>query len=156
MKENMSQILVLGLVLVAIVAISGCTNNSQAYGKEIYKGDWKVAASHFAIKQELIDAFIGNYVAYQNGTTITLIGTGKQMSVENNTQRQIKIVFTQSGQDVNVTYYLDNKLGGYDYINQTNTTQMFELNKKTWEGSLTTAEQQLLSEINSRTESVKL
>ena len=156
MKENMSQILVLGLVLVAIVAISGCTNNSQAYGKEIYKGDWKVAASHFAIKQELIDAFIGNYVAYQNGTTITLIGTGKQMSVENNTQRQIKIVFTQSGQDVNVTYYLDNKLGGYDYINQTNTTQMFELNKKTWEGSLTITESQLLSEIHSRTESVRL
>ena len=156
MKEYMSQFLVLGLVLLAIVAISGCTNNSQAYGKEIYKGDWNVDANHFAIKQELIDAFIGNYVAYQNGTTITLIGTGKQMSVENNTQRQIKIVFTQSGQDVNVTYYLDNKLGGYDYINQTNTTQMFELNKKTWEGSLTTTESQLLSEIHSRTESVRL
>ena len=70
---------------------SGCTNNTQNYGTKIYQGNWKVDTNHFgAVSQEVIDAFAGNYTAYKNGTTITLIGTGKQLSKENDTIHQIK------------------------------------------------------------------
>ena len=144
------------LVICFIVAISGCTDNTQQYGKKIYQGNWKVDASHFAIPQETIDGFSGEYTAYQNGSTITLIGMGKQISLQNDTTHKIMTVLTQDGQNVNTTYYLDGKLGGYSYTNQTTTDQMFENSKKIWEGSRTTADEQLSSELYSRTINVKL
>ena len=48
-------------------------------------------------------------------------------------------MYTQDGPNVNTTYYLDGRLGGYSYTNQTTTDQMFDISKKTWEFSLTTA-----------------
>jgi hypothetical protein len=144
-------------ILIVVVMASGCTDNTQNNGTKIYQGNWKVATDHFGgVPQEVIDAFVGEYVAYKNGTTISLIGTGKQMSIQNDTEHQIKIVFTQEGQNVNATYYLDGRLGGYSYITQTTTDQMFEVNKKVWELSQTTADEQLNNELDSRTENVKL
>ena len=144
-------------ILFVVVVASGCTDNTQQYGTQIYSGNWKVGTDHFGgVKQEVLDAYSGKYVAYQNGTTITLVGNGKQMSVENDTNHQIKVVFTQDGQNVNTTYYLDGRLGGYSYTKQTTTDQMFNNTKKIWELSRTTAEEQLSSELNSRTENVKL
>lgn len=144
-------------ILIVVVMASGCTDNTQKYGKKLYQGNWKVATDHFGgVPQEVIDAFAGEYVAYKNGTTISLIGTGKQMSLQNGTEHQIKIIFTQDGQNVNATYYLDGRLGGYSYTTQTNTDQMFEITKKVWELSQTTADEQLTNELYSRTESVKL
>ena len=104
----------------------------------------------------MIDGFSGEYTAYQNGSTITLIGIGKQISLQNDTTHKIMEVFTQDGQNVNTTYYLDGKLGGYSYTNQTTTDQMFEDSKKIWEFSRTTADEQLSYELDSRTINVKL
>ena len=144
-------------ILIVVVMASGCTDNTQNYGTKIYQGNWKVATDHFGgVPQEVIDAFAGEYVAYKNGTTISLIGTGKQMSLQNDTEHKLKIIFTQDGQNVNATYYLDGRLGGYGYTTQTTTDQMFEINKKVWELSRTTADEQLTKELDSRTESVKL
>ena len=146
-----------GIVLI-IVAMSGCTSNtSQQNGTKIYQGNWKVGTDHFGgVKQELIDAFSGEYVAYKNGTTITLLGTGKQMSLQNDTEHQIKEVFIQDGSNVNTTYYLDGRLAGYSYTNQTTTDQMFDNTKKIWELSRTTAEEQLSMELYNRTVNVRL
>ena len=145
------------LMICFIVAISGCTDNTQQNGTKIYQGNWKVGTDHFGgLKQELIDAFSGQYVAYKNGTTITLIGTGKQMSLQNDTEHQIKEVFIQDGSNVNTTYYLDGRLAGYTYTNQTTTDQMFDNVKKVWEGSRTTAEEQLTFELFERTKTVRL
>ena len=149
----------IGLILLVsfVLMASGCTNSTQNYGTKIYQGNWKVDTNHFgAVSQEIIDAFAGNYTAYKNGTTITLIGTGKQLSKENDTIHQLKEVYTQDGPNVNTTYYLDGRLGGYSYTNQTTTDQMFDISKKTWELSLTTAEENLSLELDNRTENVKL
>lgn len=144
-------------ILILIVMVSGCTNNTQQNGTKIYQGSWKVDTNHFGgVSQEMIDAFAGEYVAYKNGTTITLIGTGKQISLQNDTVHQLKEVFTQDGQNVNITYYLDGRLGGYSYTSQTTTDQMFDINKKVWELSRTTAEEQLTMELDNRTQNVKL
>ncbi|KYC48909.1 MAG: hypothetical protein APG12_01756 [Candidatus Methanofastidiosum methylothiophilum] len=159
MKMGKHTIIISGImaVLIVVVMISGCTDDTKQYGTEIYKGNWKVGTDHFGgVKQEVIDAFSGDYVAYKNGTTITLIGTGKQMSVDNDTLHQIKIVFTKDGKNVNTTYYLDDRLGGYSYTNQTTTEQMFNITKNVWELSLTTSEEQLSQELDERTEEVKL
>ena len=45
---------VLGLIglLLVVVMVSGCTDNTQQYGKKIYQGNWKVDASHFAIHKK--------------------------------------------------------------------------------------------------------
>lgn len=151
-----SAIGIIGLIFLGVL-VSGCTDNTQNYGTEIYKGNWKVASDHFGgVKQDLIDAFAGKYVAYKNSTTITLIGTGKQMSVQNDKDHQLKVVYTQDGSNVNTTYYLDGRLGGYSYTTQTTTDQIFDINKKIWEFSRTTAEEQLTIELNNRTVNVKL
>ena len=144
-----SNITVLGIIciLIFVLMASGCTSNTQQNGTKIYQGNWKVSADHFGeVKQELIDGFEGSYVAYKNGTTITLIGTGKQLSVENDTIHKLKEVYTQDGSNVNTTYYLDGRLGGYSYTNETTTDQMFDISKKTWELSMTTAEEDLSTE----------
>ncbi|MEG3224986.1 MAG: hypothetical protein BME94_05555 [Methanobacteriales archaeon Met13] len=159
MKKSMIGIVI---IFVLLVFVFGCIDNTgkygtEIYGTEIYKGEWRFDAAHFGgVKQEIIDAFDGNYVAYKNGTTIILIGTGRQMSVENDIDHQLKRVFTQVGEDVNTTYYLDGRLGGYSYTKQTTTDQMFDISKKTWEGRSTTAEENLSDELHGRTENVKL
>lgn len=156
MKKG-SSIIGLLILLVLFISISGCTDNTQNYGTSIYEGKWKVDTSHFGnVSQEIIDAFSGTYKAYQNGTTITLIGNGKQISVQNDTQHQIKIVFIQDGANVNTTYYLDSRLAGYSYTTETTTDQLFDNIKKTWEMSRTTTEEQLTKELNNRTQNVKL
>ncbi|MBF4474551.1 hypothetical protein [Methanobacterium formicicum] len=144
--------------LVLSVLISGCTDNTQnTYGTQFYEGKWKVGTDHFGgIPQQVIDAFSGNYKAYQNNTTITLVGTGKQMSLQNDTNHQIKVIFTQDGSNVNTTYYLDGSLKGYSYTKDVTIEQLFNNSKKIWEGSRTTAEEQFSSELVSRTENVKL
>lgn len=145
------------ILLVLFISISGCTDNTQNYGTSIYEGKWKVDTSHFGnVSQEIIDAFSGTYKAYQNGTTITLIGNGKQISVQNDTQHQIKIIFTQDGSNVNTTYYLDNRLAGYSYTTEITTNELFNNTKKTWEMSKTTADEQLTKELHNRTLDVKL
>jgi hypothetical protein len=155
-KYNVTVLGIIGILLL-VVAISGCTSNTQQYGTKIYQGSWKVDTAHFGgVPQEIIDAFQGNYVAYKNGTTITLVGTGKQISVQNDTEHQLKEVYTQDGSNVNTTYYLDGRLGGYSYTNQTTTDQMFDISKKIWEFSLTTAEENLSMELDNRTENIKL
>ena len=155
-KYNITILVIIG-ILIAVVMISGCTSKTQQNGTKIYQGSWKVDAAHFGgVSQEIIDGFEGNYAAYKNGTTITLVGTGKQISVQNDTVHQIKEVYTQDGSNVNTTYYLDGRLGGYSYTNQTTVDQMFDISKKTWEFSLTTAEQNLSMELDNRTENIRL
>lgn len=158
MKKYNGSMLGIAVIIILVIMVSGCTSNSsQQNGTKIYQGNWKVSADHFGgVSQEIIDGFAGSYVAYKNGTTITLIGTGKQVSKENDTTHQLKEVYVQDGSNVNTTYYIDGRLGGYSYTNQTTTDQMFDISKKTWELSLTTAEENLSMELDNRTENVRL